>query len=159
MFEGDSERIEALATMRRAMPAHDEDPAARPIELGRFYCCVLREKILERARLGDRWALERCLSFVPDDLPPSIRTAARDEEIRAIAAELRAERSELSGREVARLLDRLGRRAEMGHSTLPAGEFPWLTAAEGRDLVARVKAVIAYQPKWPRERQLFDIVR
>lgn len=127
--------------------------------VGSVYGCGLRDKLVARALAGDRDAVRQLIAAVPRDMPPAVRRGARDAEIRRLAAEFRAARPALSGRATARLLERLGQHVEVGHSSLPAAEFPWLSLDEGRALVERVREILASAPGWPGWLQIWRIAQ
>jgi hypothetical protein len=175
-----AERIQALTVPRQApatavnggeavsgtaeVKLDPHEAKAPPVPLGRVFAGVMLEKLYVKAQAGDpvaEAAFALCLKNVAET--PSLLRRARDDEIRRLAAELRATHEALTTNAAATLLATAGDIIESGQRDL-SGLFGILESEEGKRLSAAICDVIAYAPanqlgkRWPDWRQITRMI-
>ncbi len=125
----------------------------------------LRDELIDRARAGDLAALDVLVAALPPELPPAIRHAQRDIEIRRLAVDIAALLPSASARRIARIVALAGARIQAGFQHLGgSSEFAAFTAAESSKIGSRVALIIEWAPpgrtgiRWPGQRQVARIL-
>ena len=126
---------------------------------------TLRDELIERARAGDLAAFRILISALPIELPPAIRRAQRDGEIRHLADDIAALLPGASARRIARAVAAGGARIEAGFQRIDGSpEFAPFTTAEATAIASRIALILAWAPpghtgiRWPGQRQLARIL-
>ena len=127
--------------------------------------CALRDYLITRARDGDRSAFEMLVAALPRELPPAIRRAQRNVEIRRLAADIGGKPPGASTRRIARAVAAGGARIEAGFQRIDGSpEFAPFTTAETAAIASRIALILAWAPpgrtgiRWPGQRQLARIL-
>jgi hypothetical protein len=117
----------------------------------------LRAALVSRAIAGDAAALNMLLAAIPAELPASVVRDCRDQAIRELGGMLNAMIPGISPTRLARLLADAGEALDLGHRTAERA-LPGLTSAELRAVDTQIRNILAWAPKWPARRRVFDIL-
>jgi hypothetical protein len=138
---------------RRRLPPQDS------AWFGPVLNCALRDTLVLQALAGDRAALRQLLPALPADLPPAVRKAYRDAQLRQLASWLKGISPDISDHAAARILvaagDSVATGADIGHRA-PFGFLSLVERRQLRDAVGELNRLTG--PSWPRERQMRSIL-
>jgi hypothetical protein len=119
---------------------------------------VAIDDIIANARLGDAAALDAILADLLAKASPRVSTAYRDAMIRNVAAWLRTAMPASKNAAIATVLSEAGRSLQAGRGITSRFPFHLLSSEERWRLRTDVLSILAFSPRWPKQRQMFSVL-
>ncbi|WP_394889543.1 hypothetical protein ACG873_30240 [Mesorhizobium sp. AaZ16] len=115
-------------------------------------------ELIANARLGDATAFDAIILDLLAKASPRIATTYRDAMIRNVAAWLKTAMPASKDSAIATVLAEAGRSLQSGRGISNRFPFHLLSSDERWRLRTDVQSILAFSPRWPKQRQMFSVL-